>query len=75
MIVLLAHFQIIVDFIEYYASTRTFVMNGTELCASVFVVWFVPDMLRLYILKFCWSLKNKSNETLAVKHSFLEKRF
>jgi len=38
MIVLLAHFQIIVDVIEYYASARTFVMNGTELCTSVFVV-------------------------------------
>jgi len=31
MIVLLAHFQIIVDVIEYYAPARTFVMNGTEL--------------------------------------------
>jgi len=49
MIVLLAHFQIIVDVIEYYASARTFAMNGTELCASVFVVGFVPGMLRLYI--------------------------
>jgi len=53
MTVLLAHFQIIVDVIEYYASARTFVMNGTELCASVFVVGYVPDMLRLYISKFC----------------------
>jgi len=53
MIVLLAHFQIIVDVIEYYASGRTFAMNGTELCASVFVVGFVPDMLRLYIARSC----------------------
>ena len=52
-IVLVAHFQIIVDVIEYYASTRSFVMNGTELCALVFVVGFVPDMLRLYISKSC----------------------
>jgi len=52
MIVLLTHFQIIVDVIEYYASTRTFVMSGTELCASVFVVGYVPDMLILYISKF-----------------------
>ena len=73
MIVLLAHFQIIVDVIEYYASGRTFAMNGTELCASVFVVGFVPDMLRLYIARSCYTLKNKSNETLTAKHSFLEK--
>jgi len=53
MIVLLAHFQIIVDVIEYYVSARTFVMNGTEFCASVFVAQFVPDMLRLYISKSC----------------------
>jgi len=46
MIVLLAHFQIIVDVIEYYASARTFVMNGRELCASVFVVGLVPDTLK-----------------------------
>ena len=26
------------------AMARTFVMNGTELCAAVFVVGFVPDM-------------------------------
>ena len=52
-IVLLAHFQIIVDVIEYYASARTFAMNGTELCASVFVVVFVPGMLRVYISKSC----------------------
>jgi len=32
MIVLLAHFLIIVDVIEYYAA-RIFVMNGAELCA------------------------------------------
>ena len=51
MIVLLARFQIVVDFMEYYASAQTFLMNGTELCASVFVVGFVPDMLRLYISK------------------------
>jgi len=38
-----------VDVIEHYASARTFVINGTELCASVFVVGFVLDMLRLYI--------------------------
>jgi len=50
---LLAHFQIIVDVIEYYASAQTFVMNGTELCASVFMVRFVPDILRLDISKFC----------------------
>jgi len=49
MIVLLPHFQIIVDVIEYYASAWTFAMNGTELRASVFVVGFVPDMLRFYI--------------------------
>jgi len=53
MIVLLAHFQIIVDVIEYYSSARTFVVNGTELCASVIVVEFVPDTLRLYISKSC----------------------
>jgi len=53
MIVLLPHFQIIVDVIEYYASAWTFVMNGTELCASVFVVGYEPDMLRLYISNFC----------------------
>jgi len=53
MIVLLAHFQIIVDVIKYYASARTFVMNGTELCASVFVVRYVPGMLRFYISKSC----------------------
>jgi len=53
MIVLLAHVQIIVDVIEYYASARTFVTNGTELCASVFLVLFSPDMLRLYISKSC----------------------
>jgi len=53
MIVVIAHFQIIVDVIEYYGSPRTFVMNETELCASVFVVGFVPDMLRLYISKSC----------------------
>ena len=53
MIVLLVHFQIIFDVIEHYASAQTFVMNGTELCASVFVVRFVPDMLRLYISKSC----------------------
>ena len=51
MIVLLAHFQIIVDVIEYNAPARTFVMKGTELCASVFVAQFVPDMLGLYISK------------------------
>jgi len=49
MIVLLARCRIIVDVIGYYASARTFVMNGTELCASVFVVGLVPDMLRLYM--------------------------
>jgi len=53
MIVLLAHFQIIVDVIEYYASARTLVMNGTELFTSVLVVRFVPDVLRLYISKSC----------------------
>jgi len=53
MIVLLAHFQKIVNVIEYYALARTFVMNGTELCALVFVVGFIPDMRRLYISKFC----------------------
>jgi len=42
MIVLL---EIIIDVIEYCASARTFAMNGTELCASVFVVGFVPGML------------------------------
>ena len=51
MIVLLGHFQIIVDVIEYNAPARTFVMKGTELCASVFVAQFVPDMLGLYISK------------------------
>jgi len=50
-------------------------MNGTELYASVFVVGFVPDMLRLYISIGCETLQNKSNETLTVKHSFLEKLF
>jgi len=38
MIVLLSHFQIIVDVIEYYASARTFAMNGTEcfgLCGPI----------------------------------------
>ena len=50
-------------------------MNGTELCASVFVVGFVSDLLRLYISISCKTLKNKSNETLTVKHSFLEKNF
>jgi len=53
MIVLLAHFQIIGDVIEYYASARTFVMNGTELCDPVFVVGFVPGMVRSYISKSC----------------------
>jgi len=53
MIVLLAHFQIIVDVIEYYTLARTFVMNGTELCASVIVARFIPDMLRMYISKSC----------------------
>jgi len=53
MIVLLAHFQIIVDVIEYYALARTFVMNGTELCALVFVVGFVPGTLIFYISKSC----------------------
>jgi len=48
-------------------------MNGTELCASFFVVRFVPDMLNLYISKSCWTLKNTSNETLTVKHSFMVK--
>jgi len=67
MIVLLAHFQIIVGVIKYYASARTFVMNGTELCTSVLVVGFVPDMLKLYI--------SKSYETLTAKHSFMEKLF
>jgi len=28
-------------------------MNGTEMRASVIVVGFVPDMLRLYISKSC----------------------
>jgi len=53
MIVLLAHFKIMVDVIEYYASARTFVMNGTELCVSFFVDRFVPNMLRLYISNSC----------------------
>jgi len=53
MIVILAHFQIIVDVIEYYPSARTFLMNGTELCASVFVIGYLPDMLRLYISQSC----------------------
>jgi len=53
MIVLLAHFQIIVDVIKYYASARTVVMSGTEMCASVLVIGFVPDMLRLCISKSC----------------------
>ena len=75
MIALLAHFQIIVDVIEYYASARTFAMNGTELCVSVFVVGFAPGMLRLYISKSCQILKNKSNENLTAKHRFLEKLF
>jgi len=48
-------------------------MNGTELCASFFVVRFVPDMLNLYISNSCWTLKNTSNETLTVKHSFMVK--
>jgi len=50
---MIAHFQFIVDVIGYYASARTFVMNGTELCTSVLVVGFVPDVLRLYISKSC----------------------
>jgi len=50
-------------------------MNGTELCASVFVVGFVSDILRLYISISCETLKNKSNETLTMKRSFLEKKF
>ena len=47
------------------------------LCASVFVVRFVPDMLRLYIIQNLvrLDLKNKSNESLSVKHSFLAKLF
>jgi len=53
MIVLLSHFQIIVDVIGYYALARTFVMNETELCASVFVVGLVLDMLKLYVSKSC----------------------
>jgi len=48
----------------------TLVMNGTELCMSVFVVGFAPDMLRLYISKSCETLKYKSNETLTVKQLF-----
>jgi len=46
MVVPLAHFQILVDVVKYCKSARALAMNGTELFASVFVVGFVPDMLR-----------------------------
>jgi len=64
-----------INVIDYYALARTFVKNGPELCASVFLVRFVPDMLRLYISKSFQTLKYKSNESLTVKHSFLENVF
>jgi len=66
MIVLLDHFQIIVNVIECYALVRTFVVNGTELCASVFVARFPPDKLRFYISQSCWT---------TVKHSFWKNFF
>jgi len=70
MIVLPPHFQIIVDVIEYYAPARTFVMNGTELCASVFVVGYVPGMLRFYISNFCCTLKKNLMKLLPAKQLF-----